>query len=189
MAGLTDVEIANLALNGLGQSPVTSFTEAGKAARLLSSFYEPTVKEVLRTHPWRCCRAIQILAADPTVPVFGFDYACALPSDFIQVVKVNDNLDKYQVMNGYLQIDDNAPELTYTARKTADAFDPGLVSVISARLEWRLAKPLTDSDTTAAAKKKDYQDILQEARFADALDGAPDDPPMGTWAEARLTGA
>jgi hypothetical protein len=31
--------------------------------------------------------------------------------------------------------------------------------------------------------------VLADAKFADAIDGAPEDPPLGTWAEARLSEA
>jgi hypothetical protein len=65
------------------------------------------------------------------------------------VVKVNDHLDKYEVVGAHLHIDDDAPELTYTARVSTALFDPGLVTAIAARLAWRLCYALTDNANAA----------------------------------------
>jgi hypothetical protein len=190
MPGPTDVEIANLALIDLGQPAVSAFTDDGKAARLLRAIYEPTVKDVLRHHSWRCARKKVVLADDPdATPAFGFSNACALPADFVRVVRVNDHLDKFEVVGAHLHIDDDAPELTYTARVDEALFDPGLVSVIAARLAMRLCIPLTDNATAAQGLQKVHETTLADAKFADALDGAPEDNPIGTWAEARLSEA
>ena len=186
----TDVDIANLALIQLGQPALASFNDEGQGARLIRAVYEPTVLEVLRSHPWRCCRKRVVLSPDPseTIPFGPFGYAHLLPGDFVGVVKVNNNIDKFERFGRHMLVDDQAPEFTYTARVEEDEFDPGLVSVIAARLAWRLCIPLTDSATQAEQLKKDYSIILQDARFADAVDGAPEDAPLSTWGEARLTG-
>lgn len=190
MPGPTDVEIANLALIDLGQPAISGFTDEGKAARLLRAVYEPTVKEVLRNHPWRCARVQVVLTEDPgATPAFGFDNACALPADFIRVVRVNDHIDKFEVIGDHLHVDDDAPELTYTARVSESQFDAGLVNVIAARLAWRLCIALTDNATAAQGLQKVYESVLADAKFADALDGAPEDEPIGTWAQARLSEA
>lgn len=190
MAGPTDVEIANLALIDLGQPAITDFDEDSKAARFLRVVYEPTVKAMLRGHPWRCARKLQVLADDPdATPAFGYSNACTLPPDFIKVVRVNDHLDKFEIIGTHLHVDDDAPELTYTARVSEAQFDAGLVSSISAALTARLCIPLTDNATAAQEYQKNAASVLADAKFADALDGAPEDQPIGTWAEARLSEA
>ena len=184
----SEVEIANLALLALGKPGLTSLNDSGNPALLIRAAYEPTVREVLRMHPWRCCRRKTVLSADPNAtPEFGFDDACTLPADFIRVVKVNDNLDQYQVVGKHLHIDDDAPELTYTARRTEDYFDAGLVSTIAARLAVRICFSLTDNASLLKDLRQDYAILSRDAMFADAMDGAPEDQPISTFDEARLS--
>jgi hypothetical protein len=53
---MTDLGIANLALIDLGQPVLAVADSTSKAGRLFLTSYEPTVLEILRDHPWRCCR-------------------------------------------------------------------------------------------------------------------------------------
>ena len=190
MAGTTDVGIANLALVDIGEPTIASFEAEGKAARIMRAVYEPTVLEVLRGHPWRCCRKQVVLAADPdAVPTFGWDAAFPLPSDFVKVIKVNDHIDKFERVGRHLFVNDTAPQLTYTARVPSVYFDPLLVSVVAARLAARVCMTMTDNATAAKGYNEAYAAISGEAKLADAMDGAPEDMPIGTWAQARLSEA
>lgn len=186
----TDLGIANLAFLDMGQPALVTGAEESKAGRLYRATFEPTVLEILRAHPWRCAQREAILTVDALVDTpFDFDYACTLPNDFVKVVKVNDHIIKFKVIGQHLCVDDNAPRLTYIARVPTGEFDPLLVSVIAARLSWRWCIHMTDSATQAKSLQETFQKIFADAKFSDALDGAPEDPPMGTWAEARLSEA
>lgn len=186
----TDLGIANLALTDLGQSMLATENDNSKAGRLYRGSYEQTVQEILRAHPWRCARRQAILAPDPdpdTVPPFGFAFALVLPAQFLKVVKFSQNIDKFEVVGTHLQCDDDAPELTYIARVPTGEFDPLLVASIAARLAWRWCIPLTDNAIAATNYQKTFTEIFADAKFADALDGAQEEPPMGTWAQARIS--
>lgn len=188
--GETDLGIANLALIDLGQPALATGQEASVAGRLFRASFEPTVKEVLRLHPWRCCRAQIKLTQDPdAIPPFGFAFSHRLPSDFVKVIKFEDNIEKFEIVGDHLQCDFDTPELTYVARKPTAQFDSLLVSTIAARLSWRWCKALTESANAAKEYKDVFATIIAEAKFADALDGAPEEQPMGTWASARLSEA
>ncbi len=183
----TDVAIGNLALIECGEPLIASLNDDNKPARLLRASFEPTVLEILRHHPWRCCRTKVILAPDPlAAPAFGFDYACALPADFCGTYMVGNRIDKYEIVGKHLFTDDNAPEFTYTARKATSYFDHMLVTAISARLAWRICIALTDSATRRKEIREAAVMSIADAKFADSMDGAPEDAPMGRWAQARL---
>ena len=188
MPGLTDLDIINLALIELGQPALATLDNTSKPGRIMGALYEPTVKEILFGHPWRCCQKLQVLSVDPdaTEP-FDFDYACALPADFVRVVKVNDNIDKFRVVGQHIHVDDDAPDLTYTARVPTSEFNPGLVSAIVARLSARACIAITDNATDAKSRADGYLIILADAKFNDSMNGAPEDNPIGTWAQARLS--
>jgi len=188
-AGQSDLGIANLAMIDLGQPALVTGNEDSKAGRIYRAQFEQTVKEILRSHPWRCARRRVILTPDAShQPPFGFAYAAPLPADFVKVIKFNNNIDKFKVTGPYLESDDDGPELTYVARVPTAEFDALLVSSIAARLAWRWCMPLTDSANAAKEYRQAFSDIFADAKFADALDGAPEEPPIGTWAVARMTG-
>jgi hypothetical protein len=186
--GQTDLEIANLALLDLGQPLLATEQDDSKAGRIFRASFEITVREILRTHPWRCCRMQAILVPDPDAkPPFGFAHSHVLPYDFVKVVKFQQNIDKFEVIGRHLQCDSEAPYLTYVARKPTAYFDDLLVSSIACRCAWRWCLPLTDNATAVEAYKKTFSEIFADAKFADALDGAQEEPPIGTWAQARIS--
>ena len=192
MSGQTDLGIANLALIDLGQPVLGDGLEQSKAGRLYRASYEPTVREILRAHPWRCARREATLTVDTSPGVgtpFNFDNFCALPSGFVKVVRVNDQIDKFEVIGKWLAVDDDAPKLTYIKRVPTAEFDDLLVSTIAARLSWRWCMAITNSTTQTQQAQKSFMEIFADAKFADAMDGAPEEMPLGTWAQARLSEA
>jgi hypothetical protein len=189
MSGMTDLGIANLALIELGQPPLAVADNTSKAGRLILTSYEPRLKMILRSHPWRCARRQIVLSADPdATPPFGFSVACQLPEGFLKVVKFNNHIDKFEIVGNHLQCDDDAPELTYIARVPTNQFDDGLVMTTAAYLAMCWCIAITDSGNKVDGYRKLYDATLADAKFSDALDGAPEEPPIGTWAEARLSG-
>lgn len=184
---LTDVQIFSLALVDLGHSAIASFSEDSKAARIGVLMYEQTVLEMLRDHPWRFAEKRVILTADDTrIPAFEFDHTCPFPSDFVRINKVNDGLTNFKRAGNDLLVDDNNPNLVYTARVPEAQFDPGFVSALIARLTARLCIPITDN----ASARKDYEAVaankLADAKITDAQDGVPDPTPIGVLDEARI---
>jgi hypothetical protein len=193
----TDLGIANLALTDLGQPLLATADSSSKAGRLFLATYEPTVLEVLRDHPWRCCRRQALLASDPTAkPMFGFALAFRKPDDFVRVVYVegdnsehagSGNTERFAVHGDHIHCNIEGFRFTYTARVNTSKFDAGLVSTIAARLSWRWCKPFTDSANDVTMYQKAYQEISGMAKYADALDGSPDIQPISTWEQARLS--
>jgi hypothetical protein len=191
---MTDLGIANLALTDLGQPLLATADSTSKAGRLFLQTYEPTVLEVLRDHPWRCCRAQALMSSDPAAkPLFGYGLAFRLPPKFVKIVYVEGgnrhegNVEQFARHGDYLHCDVEGLRLTYVERKEAHEFDPGLVSTIAARLAWRWCRPFTDSANDVQAYQKIYTEVSASAKFNDALDGSPDIMPISTWEQARLS--
>lgn len=192
----TDLGIANLAFIDLGQPPLAVADNSSKAGRLFLASYEPTVLEVLRDHPWRCCRRQAVMASDPSAkPLFGYGLAFRKPNDFVRTVYVegsnngdlSNNIEPFAVHGDHIFCDIDGFRFTYVARVETAKFDPGLVSTIAARLAWRWCKPFTDSSNEVQTFAKQYADIAASAKYADALDGSPDLQPMSSWEQARLS--
>ena len=83
------VDIANSALNLLGASTISAFTDDSKNARLVNQRYEPVRDRVFRSHAWNCLHKRVQLAQNSTAPVVEYSYAYALPSDCLRVLKVH----------------------------------------------------------------------------------------------------
>jgi hypothetical protein len=174
----------------LGQPALATGLEQSPVGRLYRGTFERIVLGVLRSHPWRCCRREAVLTVDAAAGTpFNFDNFCALPEGFVRVVRVNDQIDKFEVIGKWIAVDDDAPELTYIKRVPTGEFDDGLVMTIAARCAASWCLSITESTTRAEALRKEFESVFADAKFADALDGAPEDEPIGTWAEARLSEA
>jgi len=193
---ITDLGIANLALIDLGQPTLAVADRTSKPGRLFLTSYEPTVLEILRSHPWRCCRTQAQPASDPTAkPLFGYALAFRLPPDFVRTVyvegsnngDVSNNIEPFARHGQHMHCDIEAFRFTYIARKPTYEFDPGLVATIAARLAWRWCKPLTDSANDVKMYMQAYEQIAADAKFADAMDGSPDLQPLSSWEQARLS--
>jgi hypothetical protein len=84
---LTKTDICNMALSKIGdeRSQIADFdTATGKIKDQLVLHYEQTLKEVIRSHSWNCCKARVKLVASGSDPLFGFEYEFDLPTDCIR---------------------------------------------------------------------------------------------------------
>lgn len=172
----SDVEICNRALDAIGSEIIVSFTDGTRASGLCSRYYSQIRDDVLRSHPWNCASKRAALAASPTAPSWGFDYAYPLPSDCLRVISVEDENDDggaWQVEAGSIITDLSGPlYIRYIYRVTeAGLLDPMLVSVIAARMAAELAQPLTGSAPIRQAMMKEYLERLRAARSADGQEG------------------
>ena len=91
------VNICNSALNLIGASTISALTEDTKNARLCNQRYEPVRNRVFRSHNWNCLVKRVQLAQNSTAPAVEYDYAYALPSDSLRVLKIhNGNVDSIE---------------------------------------------------------------------------------------------
>ncbi len=88
---MTSTTIANLALARLGNSTITDITEDTEIARACQLLYEPTRKELLRSHRWNFAQKRATLTQLADAPLFGWDHAYQLPSDYMRVCEVNES--------------------------------------------------------------------------------------------------
>ncbi len=87
----SETDITNRALRLLKAQRITSLTDGSNNANTADDVYNGVREEVLRAHTWHFGRKLVELARLSTAPVFGFDHAYALPSDWIRSVSLHDN--------------------------------------------------------------------------------------------------
>ena len=70
----SETEIANAALDKLGEPPLTSFDDESRGARLAKRTYADLRDALLREYPWNFAMHRAELAADEDGPEWGYTY-------------------------------------------------------------------------------------------------------------------
>lgn len=197
------VDIANYALNKIGGSNITSFTEDSKAARIVNQRYNAARDAVFRAHPWNCLIRRAELAQSSTAPAFGYTYQYALPTDpyclrvlefsngsmsYPQDNMVSSNGDPVYVIEGRnLLTSEGTAKIKYVAQITdPQQYDANLVETLAARLAHEIAYAISGSTTLIQLMEVQYQTQLKEARFVDATEGATTHIEASDFIEARF---
>lgn len=177
------VSICSNALLRLGAKPINSFEEADQTdglirARLCSNLW-PTVRDdVLRGHPWNCCKARVILSPDTTPPAFGYSSRFVLPGDWLRTLGngqyENDEFE-FEIEGRYILADTNVMNLRYIFRnENVASWDSLLVSTMESAMEAALAYPITKSTSKEELCIRKFMDKIKQAR---AVDGQEETPP------------
>ena len=188
------VDIANSALNLLGASTISAFTDDSKNARLVNQRYEPVRNRVFRSHAWNCLHKRVQLAQNSTAPVVEYTYAYALPSDCLRVLKVHNgttdsiasNLD-YKLEGRNIVTNEGTVYIVYIAIDTdPNNYDTYLQESISHQLAADLAYAVTNNATLADKYMVRADERLREARFIDATENSLGTIESSEFTDARL---
>lgn len=184
----SNVEICNGALGLIGDDPITSLTEGSKRANLCNSFYPLSLDAVLRLHPWNFAVKRVSLAPKTQAPAYGYSAAFAMPSDLVRLLEVTDITD-YKVEGRDIVADESQLDIRYIAR-IADVtlYDALFVETLQAYMAWKMAYPLTKSNTTAQAMFTTFKALLPWARNIDAQEEPQDTLGDFPLINARLGG-
>ena len=200
MTSATD--IANNALNVLGASNISAFDENSKAARIVNQKYDIIRDNVFRAHPWNCLIRRQDLAQLTTLPVFGYSFQYALPTDpyCLRVLEFSNGSMSYPqdnmknnsggpafVIEGRnIVTDEGTAKIKYVARITdPNEYDSGLIEALSMRLAAEMAYAITGSTSMVQITTSAYDQSLKEARFVDSTEGATTRIEASDFIEAR----
>lgn len=193
MPGETD--LINVGLRLIGASPIVSLTDGSPSANAADDIYTEVRDNLLRSHPWNFATKRVQLARSTTVPAFEFDYAYALPSDWLRTISVHSNnaghgtvLYRAEQVAGQLVIVASSDQIWL--RYVAVVTDPNLMTsdfrmALSAALARDLAIPLTSSNVLEDQLSKKADKFLNKAKSNDALGSSPELRPRGSWASSR----
>ena len=180
------VAVCNRALSKIGDELIiTSLDDNIKAARYCKALYADTRDFVLRSYPWRFALKRYVLAPLKEKPLFGYEYQFSLPSDCLRVWKTEDN-ELYQVEGQNLLMNENVCRFIGIARiEDSASFDPMFVEALALRLASELAVPLAASVALRDSLNKEFQQFVQQAKTASAMEGIQDVFTPKGWVEAR----
>lgn len=194
-------EIANWALDLVGETAITDITDAVEPAERLLAAWGPTRDQALREKLWRFSIARASLSALAAAPTWGFDLQYQINGDVVRVVQV----DQYfppPVTSDYVD-SDTAPFLIegdkiltditapLKVRWVVNSVDVGLWDACFARvmacdLADRISTRVTASESIKARIKAERMDALSAAQRANALETPPRFMSDGTWIAARF---
>ena len=188
------VDIANSALNLLGASTISAFTDDSKNARLVNQRYEPVRNRVFRSHAWNCLHKRVQLAQNSTAPVVEYSYAYSLPSDCLRVLKVhNGSTDSiksdidYKLEGRNIVTNEGTVYIIYIAIDTdPNNYDTYLQESIAHQLAADLAYAVTNNATLADKYMVRADERLREARFIDATENSLGTIESSEFTDARL---
>lgn len=181
------VAVCNRALSKIGDELIIlSLDDNTKSAKYCKALYADTRDFVLRSYPWRFALKRYVLAPLKEKPLFGYAYQFSLPFDCLRVWKMQEN-EPYQVEGQCLLTDSNVCRFIGISRvEDAGLFDPMFVEAFSLRLAAELAVPLAASVSLRDSLIKEYQQFVQQAKTASAMEGAQDVFLPKGWVEARF---
>ena len=203
----TAVEIANIALNNLGDKTISSFGDNTAQAFAVKNRFTDVVNQVLRSHPWNCMTKRKNLTKIEENPVWEFDNAFSLPADYLRILSLKEEDDfSYPwrleaVLVGsedqlVLVTDSDTANVSYVRRYTGSGdhdqsnsgiilFDSLLTHAIGLSLAGEIAMDLTGQSQLRDLMLGKYQTLLSEARSINAQEGTAKVIESNEWIEAR----
>ncbi len=200
---ISPIDIANLALDKLGQPSIVTFQDESKAARLTNRMYPLAKDYVFRMFPWRRLRTRALIAASTEVPAWGYQFEFPLPVDLLRLLDVaSGQLTSFtngsSTMQSGWELEGNSiltnVQGPLQIRYIKDSDDPAqwdrlMVHTIAAYMAKDMAEALTQDHKKKLFAVQDFEQITEQARHANAQEGnpvrlnSPDD-----WETVRWTG-
>lgn len=181
-------EIANRALIKLGQPRVSNIeTDSSSAAVTLNQIYSSVLQSCLQMYPWNFSVTRTDLAPDANAPSWGFNYAFTLPTDYLQLLEVKDDVE-FRVEGGKILCDgEDVLYIKYVANITDTAlFPPVFVEFFAQQLAIEASDRITDDDNLKANLMSQMSGIMQRAMATNAIENRPVELDNDDWLLARL---
>ena len=160
MAG--KVEIVNIALARLGESPIQSLEEGTVPANVAKLLYDSARRSTLRDYNWSFALATASLARLAESPT-DFHCAYSLPADCLRAIRVRGG-HPFAVRGQTLYTDALRCTLEYIADVTDDTrFDAKFVEAFTYKLASELAMSVKGSSELMASFSNAYTTFIRQA--------------------------
>lgn len=180
-------EIANLALDLLKQPPVVDIVNpTSNLAAVCKRWYDPTRRELLRSHPWKFATKRAIWTPNAIPPEFGYQYAYDLPPDYMRICTIgDDSVDdirrRYEIENGQLMLNPSAPvdnsgtiHVRYVWNiETVQKFDSLFVILLATQMAIHMSTKFSIGSAAKQELKDDLRDLKLETKAVNGQDKPP----------------
>ncbi len=173
----SETDIANYALDLVGEKEIVDIDEKHKSARLAKRALANARDELQRRFPWKTFILRAELAANATAPVWGSANQFPVPSETLKVIDVyvNDRkLRDWQFESGQILSDTDGPsQIRYIKRNTDYGdWDPTFVSAIAYRMATLMVESLSNSPGKKQQLDAEFRQVMMDAKNANALESA-----------------
>ena len=187
------VDLANEALLLLGANTITSFTDNDSNAVLVNRFYDSERDALLRSHRWNCAVTTANLASLADTPIIDWEFKFTLPTDpyclrvlDVRTVTGDIKLD-FAIQGRELLTEESAIDITYIQRlEDTMLYDSLLYQALVFRMAWKLAFPVTRSNTVMQQMAQLYDAIVRDSRAVDSQECTPETIETETLTDLRL---
>lgn len=177
----TSVDMANLALAHLKESPISDFDFSSVASRWFRNHYAAHRDAFLGMHDWDFATELLNVPADTTEPPFRWSYRYRKPADALRIPqqtidgKPNGQLVKFEVVGQWIMSDCEPPfRLRYIKRVTREVeFSPLFVHGFALFLAAGCAHVITGKNSRAEALRQAATEAFDKAGTYDAMQGTP----------------
>jgi len=181
------IEICNMMLTWLSTKQIVTFEDSNsKESEFCNANYDPSRRSVLEIREWSFATKRIELNALADSPVFGYDYKFLLPDKSLRILGVYNPLDSGSsnpaTETHKIENDDGAQvilanidtiHVKYIFDQTNPVlFSPAFDQALAAYMAYNGAVPLTQDKDQQVRMFGVYKDMLEEATFADSLQGS-----------------
>lgn len=188
MAGLITVDIANMALGILTESPIDSLDEDSRAARMCNLHFDTVREAELTKREWVFARKtalVEPVALDYTTD--GWSWSYELPSDALRLLP-----DDCGFAGPWRQEGSTVTTIEGGARLVryiANLIDPNdwpavFTDVLVAALAVKIAHPITAKTTMVELAKQSYREAVGQAQAVNAVQKGYA-PGSSSWMDDR----
>ncbi len=177
----TETEVANLALQRIGQAAISDIDTPGtdKSALAVKRIFADTRDEVCRSFPWTSITTRLALSLS-TATGAGFTWEHTLTTPILYVLEVVNTTDgtpniNYRMEGTKLYTNLDAGAIRYVEKtETVASWDPLLLEAIALRLACKLAVFLTGNLNLALMMQREYMATLAIAMATKAIEERED---------------
>jgi len=185
------VTVANLALQMLGQAPISALNENSKRAAAMDRCYEIIRQGELERNFWTFAITRTTLAALGTGPTWGRTYAFNLPPDYLRIANEDPSYpsirtDRLIEGRQILTSDPGPLYLRYVRDFTnAALFHPLFKRGLACSMAIQTCEELTGSSGKLRDIAAQYDKFMSEARMVNAIEAGPEEPEEDSWITVR----
>lgn len=187
---LSNVQIANGALQRLGATRVEALTQNHPNARSMNAAFTRVRDALLRKYAWSFAIKRDSIAADGTGPVWGDWSRYSLPNDYIRLIRDDETGQRVDWKIEGLHIlsaDDSPLEIRYLARiEDPNFFDACFVEALECKLAAVTCQEITQSTSKKAAIDADFDTAVADAKNTGAIEKEAQEFGEDDWINARL---
>jgi hypothetical protein len=191
---VSKVSIANLGLQKLGASRISSLSQNHPNASSMSAAYDAVRQSELRKYEWNFATRRASLAADASQTVWGSHNRFSLPGDYLYLIRDDESGQSVDwtiesdSTGRFIVTDDAAPLLI---KYIADIDDPSyydsqFVMTMACALALQCCEEITQSTSKKQGIQKEYDDSISLAMQQGAIEKPATEFPTDEWINARL---